>query len=236
MAVDNQQNGSGLYNNFGDTPVVGVYRWLPQLKVALVAEQSQAEAFWPLYLTIALDSIVTLIAMMVAIGVALLMTRRLTAPLIELTETVTHISAGNLKLRAKTDRNDEIGLLARAFNDMTARLEEVIDNLEQRIVEQQQIQANLSEAQQIANLGNFEFHLQTQQVRWSDETYRIFGLEVGQEVTLEQYQSLLAPEDFQRVMSAVEQAITTQQPYTIEHDIIAASGERKLFMPLGGQY
>ena len=226
IAIDNRQNGSGLYSDYGDTPVIGVYRWLPKLQVALLAEQSQAEAFWPLYVTIGLNSGVALVAVIIAVGVALLIIRNMTTPLIDLAKTVMQINAGNLKLRLKTNRNDEIGLLAQAFNDMTTRLEEVIDSLQQR-------EASLLEAQQIAKLGNFEFLLHTQKVRWSDETYHIFGLEVGQEITLERYQDLLAPEDFQRVMNAVGQAVAAKQPYTIEHDIILANGKRKHLFAIG---
>ena len=94
-------------------------------------------------------------------------------------------------------------------------------------------EANLREAQKIAQLGNFEFDLQTQGVQWSDETYRIFGLEIGAKVSLEQYQSLLAPEDVDRVMTAVGEAITSQQAYTIEHDILPINGPRKRLYCIG---
>ena len=96
-----------------------------------------------------------------------------------------------------------------------------------------QSEANLQEAQQIAKLGNFVFNLQNQEVSWSDELYRIFGLEMGQEITLERYQSLLAPEDFQRVMGAVAETIETLQPYNLEHDIILPDGQRKHLYVVG---
>ncbi|WP_420628846.1 PAS domain S-box protein [Candidatus Leptofilum sp.] len=96
-----------------------------------------------------------------------------------------------------------------------------------------QSEANLLEAQQIAKLGNFEFNLHTQQVYWSDEVYRIFGLPLKEEVTLERYQSLLAPEDFERVMTAVGEAVASLEPYTIEHDIILSNGQRKHLQAIG---
>ncbi|WP_420628843.1 PAS domain S-box protein [Candidatus Leptofilum sp.] len=96
-----------------------------------------------------------------------------------------------------------------------------------------QSEFNLREAQAIAKLGNFEFHLHTQQVRWSDETYRIFGVPIREEIALERYQSLLAPEDFERVMTAVGEAIASQEPYTIEHDIILSNRQRKHLYAIG---
>lgn len=40
-------DGSGLYPNYRGMPVVGVYRWIDDRQVALLAEMSQAEAFAP---------------------------------------------------------------------------------------------------------------------------------------------------------------------------------------------
>ncbi|MBE9182387.1 response regulator [Oculatella sp. LEGE 06141] len=37
----------GLYNNYANVPVIGVYRWLNDLDIALLAEMSQDEAFSP---------------------------------------------------------------------------------------------------------------------------------------------------------------------------------------------
>ena len=41
------RDGSGLYRNYAGIPVIGVYRWLDNQDMALVAEMSQDEAFAP---------------------------------------------------------------------------------------------------------------------------------------------------------------------------------------------
>ena len=65
------------------------------------------------------------------VAVAALLVRRarrgITRPLRALVETVQAISAGDLTRTAEARRNDEIGDLARAFNEMTARLRALID-------------------------------------------------------------------------------------------------------------
>jgi len=133
VAIGERSNGFGLYRNYQGELVVGVFRWLPDLQVALLAEQNQAEAFGPVYLALALNMIVVVGAVLVSIVVGVLITRTITSPLQQLTETATKISGGNLRLTVPASRPDEIGTLAHAFNNMTARLRDLIDNLEDRI-------------------------------------------------------------------------------------------------------
>ena len=59
----------------------------------------------------------------------------ITRPLLRLTNTVETISEGNLAVRANINTEDEIGVLARAFNGMTDRLSENLANLEGRVSE-----------------------------------------------------------------------------------------------------
>ncbi len=56
-------------------------------------------------------------------------------PIEHLTETATAIAAGDLERRARVEGEDEIGVMAQAFNSMTGRLRELIGGLEQRIAE-----------------------------------------------------------------------------------------------------
>ncbi len=92
---------------------------------------------------------------------------------------------------------------------------------------------NLKLAQSIARLGNFEFDLQTRQVTWSDEVYRIFEIEPGTPITLERYQAAIHPRDFERVMKAVEDSTRSKQSYEIEHDLMLPSGTLKHLLAIG---
>jgi len=135
FALRDRINGAGFYNNYQDIPVVGVYHWLPNLHVALLAEQSQAEAFQPLYNTTLSNVGIVIATVVIAVLLALLVTRSITTPLIKLSQTATEIAAGNLNLTAHVERQDEIGTLANAFNSMTAQLHELINRLEDRVEE-----------------------------------------------------------------------------------------------------
>ncbi len=61
--------------------------------------------------------------------------QRMTRPLNELSETAVRIASGDLEARAEVSTDDELGVLARSFNMMTSRLEEMVHNLEARVDE-----------------------------------------------------------------------------------------------------
>jgi signal transduction histidine kinase/HAMP domain-containing protein len=65
--------------------------------------------------------------------VASLVINRTMRPIGALTETATAIAAGDLSRTAPVQSQDEIGTLATAFNQMTARLRDLIGSLEQRV-------------------------------------------------------------------------------------------------------
>ncbi len=67
--------------------------------------------------------------------------------------------------------------------------------------------AQLAEAQTIAHIGSVRVDLETQQLEWSDELYRIFGMEPrSREVDLDFVTSRVSPESRDHVRSVVERA------------------------------
>jgi PAS domain S-box-containing protein len=144
-ALRERAGGRGVYRDYRGVRVYGVYRWLPDLRVVLLAEQDEAEVLQPAHLNLAVAGGVTLLAVVLAAGVALVLSRGLTAPLVALAGTAERIAAGDHSLAADTGRDDEIGLLARSFNDMTAQLRGLISDLERRLLQLQHTQAALAE-------------------------------------------------------------------------------------------
>jgi signal transduction histidine kinase len=145
--LENKTNSIGLFDNYQGSPVIGVYRWLPELQVALVAEQAQNEAFAAVNITLFISIGIAIGALIVAVLLAIWVTRSVTRPLSQLANTSSQIAAGNLTLRADTSRQDEIGELAQAFNQMTDQLRQSITNLEDRVSDRTQaleIEAEIS--------------------------------------------------------------------------------------------
>ena len=86
-------------------------------------------------------------------------------------------------------------------------------------------EANLVEAQRIAHLGSWDWDIVRDDLSWSDETYRIFGVSPTQfETNYESFMNLVHPSDREIVKKAVKGALKEKQLYSIEHRIIRPDG------------
>jgi PAS domain S-box-containing protein len=86
-------------------------------------------------------------------------------------------------------------------------------------------ESRLSEAQRVAHLGNWDWNIQTNQLYWSDEIYRIFGLSPQQfGVTYDAFLDFVHPEDREALKKAVNKALYEKKPYRIEHRIVLPDG------------
>ncbi|MSM40184.1 MAG: PAS domain S-box protein [Geobacter sp.] len=100
--------------------------------------------------------------------------------------------------------------------DMRKRAEDALRESEKR----------LAKAQQIARLGNWDWDIRTNTLVWSDEVYRIFGLDPGKcSTSYEAFLNLIHPDDLEAVRNAVEFSLDNRVPFSIEHRIVLADGQ-----------
>lgn len=126
---------SGAYTNFQGVPVFGAYRWNPDLQVALLAEKPQTQALASANTLTAMVVGITLTMALVTAAIAAAVTRRITSPIVQLTETAARMAQGDLDQQVTISRRDEIGVLARAFNRMAADLRALYAGLEAKVAE-----------------------------------------------------------------------------------------------------
>ena len=97
----------------------------------------------------------------------------------------------------------------------------LVENLEQTV-------ARLTEAQRIARLGNWERNIATGEGWWSDESFRIFGLESSPAApTLEDILVCIHEDDRDAVETTIDKCMAGKEPYSLDFRIILPDGTVK---------
>lgn len=158
-AIEFQENNVGQYTNYAETPVLGAYRWLPTLEIALIAEQNQSEAFSSLRTSTNIGITAAILIAIIALLSAYIFSASFTQPLVELTQTAQGLASGagydaEPISPVTLSRSDEIGSLASAFASMTQQLAQFIESLEERIAERtRQLQVRSEQLQAASEVG-----------------------------------------------------------------------------------
>jgi len=133
---------TGVYQGLNGEPVIGRLAPIENSPWRVVAEIPVAEANDRLRSLLIILSAILLFGVAVAISVARLFSRWLLQPIHVLHDSATRISEGDLAHRIALDREDELGFLASAFNQMVATLEQTINEL-------RRVSLNLLSAQEV---------------------------------------------------------------------------------------
>lgn len=128
--------GTRRYTGYEGRPVIGAYYWLPDLQLALIAEADEQDVLgrlgaFTLLLLVALG--LTLIGANLALY---LITRRLMAPIGQLTGAAQHVASGSLDVQVPPPpRGGQIEGLVNTFNAMLGDLRETRAREEQHALE-----------------------------------------------------------------------------------------------------
>ena len=90
-------------------------------------------------------------------------------------------------------------------------------------------EASLAEAQRIAHMGNWDWDIVKNELRWSDEIYSIFGLkpqEFGS--TYEAFLNSVHPDDREFVKKSVDEALYQRKQYSIDHRIFLPDASERI--------
>src|SRR6202035_3474990 len=98
----------------------------------------------------------------------------------------------------------------------------------------QESKAWLEEAQRVAHLGYWVWDLGTNQVIWSEETYRIFGLSPrAGSFDVAKVGEMIHPDDREAVFRIADEAIRSGTRADCEHRLIRPDGEMRIVHSLG---
>lgn len=84
---------------------------------------------------------------------------------------------------------------------------------------------SLDEAQWLARIGSWEWNIIRDEISWSDELYRIFGLEPQQtNMTYKSYLEHIHKDDRESAKSVIERALKDHKPFIFDHRVIHSDG------------
>jgi len=124
------------------------------------------------------------------------------------------------------DENDKIAGLIGLGRDITdrKRIEEELKTNEMQ----------MSDAQGIAHLGSWDYDAVTGEVKWSDELWRIFGLDPREfGLSFEEYLAMVHPDDRHLVKSINEKSQQAKRDFGYDYRVIHADGTVRVLRASG---
>jgi PAS domain S-box-containing protein len=91
----------------------------------------------------------------------------------------------------------------------------------------------LAEAQRLTHTGSFGWSVQSGEIRWSVETFRIFECDPNTKPTLEVISRRTHPEDIPFVNQSIERASREQADFDFEHRLLMQDGSIKYLRVVG---
>lgn len=104
-----------------------------------------------------------------------------------------------------------------------------------RVIEELRTQeARLAEAQQVAHMGSWEYLVQTDELTWSQELSRVFGLDPNMpRGNLRTYMTAVHPEDRSRVLRESVAKLKAGSPIELVFRIVRANGQERFIHQKG---
>ena len=155
--------------------------------------------------------------------------------------------------RADFPTDIELLLLRVAANQAAIGLQEaqrlgeqkrVAEALERRVAERtsqltavneelRRSEAYLAEAQRLTHTGSFGWSVQSGELRWSEETFRIFECDPKTKLTLQVILQRTHPEDVTFVKQTIERASQERKDFDFEHRLLMQDGSIKYVRVVG---
>ncbi len=162
------------------------------------------------FLVVPLTAVFTLL---IAGTFGLAITRSITQPLARLVEGSKALARGDFQHKVPVTGRDELADLGRVFNDTARRLQDLYATL-------QQSEAFLAEAQRLSKTGSFGWSVSTGEIRWSEETFRIFQYDRAMKPTVELILRRVHPEDAVYVKQTIESASMNGESFEHEYRLL----------------
>jgi diguanylate cyclase (GGDEF)-like protein/PAS domain S-box-containing protein len=230
------------YRGLKDVRVLGTYHSIPSVQWRVVIELPTHEAYAPLRRLLVLLGIALGLAALAALAIGVYFSRKIVLPLRQLTLAAARIRAGHLDTRVHVTGASELDLLARTFNEMTERLNQLFSDLEKEIQERREaVEAHRESEERYAlavrgaNDGLWDWNLKSNTVYLSPRWKSILGYgddEISDHP--EEWLGRAHPEDTAKIRGAIAAHLENQTPHLeCEHRIRNKQGEYRWVLARG---
>jgi len=116
------------------------------------------------------------------------------------------------------------------MNELMDDTEQILKNLAERCAaaeaELSDLKARVAAAQGLANMGDYDWDIEANTNRWSDQLYRIYGLEPQSlNMSYEEFMSRIHPDDRERISAVHAAAYASGDTYQMIERIVRPDGE-----------
>jgi len=128
---------------------------------------------------------------------------------------------------------EEMPRFIMALSEDISELRQSVESRERAEENVRRGEAFLVEGQRLSRTGTFSWKLETGEIRWSEELYRIFDFDTALPVTLELIGSRVHPEDLPMMGEMIDSARRGDDQFEYEHRIIMPDGSTKYIHLIG---
>jgi signal transduction histidine kinase len=201
---------TAVYTDFLGNEVLGSWKWIPNLRCYLIAEQDIREAFYEINLLVNKAFFIFIISIGFILGISYWVIGRVIDPIKRLSQTVASFGDGHFGKTVSTGRADEIGKLVTGFNVMAEKLKKAYTELEGRVEASnkeleiayqmlKQKQEQLIRSEKMAALGQLSAGI-AHEIRNPLTSIKIFIQSLEKEIDLDENQE----EDFRIIMKEID--------------------------------
>ena len=124
------------FYDYRGVEVIGTHAYIPETNWCLIGKMDQSEIYSPAKQMVYLIILISIFALIILVLIAYLVASRIAKPIEQLQDGTNIIAKGDLNYKIDSSGQDEIGELARSFNQMVKKIKQSRREIDEKVKEQ----------------------------------------------------------------------------------------------------